>query len=294
MPVWPTKSSASRPCCSSTKRPPAWMSRPDREMMDLFRSLAKAGETVVLCDRTAWPMSSAPATLVVILTAGAASLTLHWQTGRGALTYFGIEAPGRCLRPPRRTAGGPLAAGVSDKSAMAALRWRSLAVRGWKQVGPPQPRVRSAGRLNERLRLLLRQTVLLTRRYAAIWRGDYLSLLAMAGQAAILVVALLLGLAVRRSGQGQGPRTCSSINQSDVPAGGVELLVRVHQRRQGIVKERTIYTREPRFQLMRVESYYASKSSCCLPASAGSRHCCCFYRRAGVVRTSRANRELTS
>ena len=44
----------------------------------------------------------------------------------------------------------------------------------------------------EQGRLFLRQTVLLTRRYFAIWRGDYLALLAMLGQS--FVVAVLLGI----------------------------------------------------------------------------------------------------
>ena len=49
----------------------------------------------------------------------------------------------------------------------------------------------NAAKLSEQSRLFLRQMVLLTQRYFAIWRGDYLALLAMLGQS--ILVAVLLG-----------------------------------------------------------------------------------------------------
>ena len=48
----------------------------------------------------------------------------------------------------------------------------------------------------DKRRTFLRQTNLLTRRYFAIWRGDYLALLAMLGQS--IVVAVLIGDTLRR------------------------------------------------------------------------------------------------
>ena len=114
-----------------------------------------------------------------------------------------------------------------------------------------------ARRIGGRMRQFLRQTILLTSRYAAIWRGDYLSLLAMAGQA--IVVAVLLGVLFGDLGAVE--------KKHDHAQRCVNLLFLLavssfwfgcNNSAKEIVKERTIYTRERDFNL-HVGSYYTSK-----------------------------------
>jgi hypothetical protein len=136
----------------------------------------------------------------------------------------------------------------------------------WKRyVGdrlPPEKKVtvpafRPAGRARERLGLFFRQTVLLTIRYAAIWRSDYLSLLAMASQA--LIVALLLGLLFGDLSAVKDPsdHTLRSVNLMFLLAVS-SFWFGCNNAAKEIVKERVIFERERDFNL-RVESYYASK-----------------------------------
>jgi hypothetical protein len=107
-----------------------------------------------------------------------------------------------------------------------------------------------------RQRSLARQTLLLTARYTAIWRGDYLSLLAMAGQA--LIVALLLGLLFGRLGRLEAPeRAGRTVNLMFLVAVS-SFWFGCNNAAKEIVKERTIYSRECDFNL-HPSSYYASK-----------------------------------
>lgn len=114
--------------------------------------------------------------------------------------------------------------------------------------------------------MFLRQTQILTRRYFAIWRGDYLALLAMLGQS--ILVAVLLGILFGRLTQ-----VADSSNPLD-PTGtanyarkSVNLLFLLavtsfwfgcNNAAKEIVKERAIYTRERDFNV-KVGSYYCSK-----------------------------------
>lgn len=223
----------------------------DREVMNLFRSLADAGKTVV-CITHSLANVERTCHLVVILTPGG-KLAFIGKPAE-ALTYFGIDRLGD----------------VYDRLAeQSAEHWQQLFRKSplWKRYVvdrlPPEsandllaasPPVRSAG---ARRRMLLRQTTLLTRRYAAIWRGDYPSLLAMAGQA--VLVAVLLGLLF---GDLAGMK-----NKVDHAHRSVNLLFLLavssfwfgcNNAAKEIVKERVIYTRERDFNLL-VASYYASK-----------------------------------
>src|SRR5262249_57689165 len=72
------------------------------------------------------------------------------------------------------------------------LYQRYIAARLPKQEAAPVPVRPPARKPSEQGRLFLRQTALLAQRYFAIWRGDYLSLLAMLGQS--ILVAVLLGV----------------------------------------------------------------------------------------------------
>jgi hypothetical protein len=100
---------------------------------------------------------------------------------------------------------------------------------------------------------LLRQARVLTRRYLAIWRGDYPALLAMLGQS--VLVAILLGILF------------GNVENATNPGLWVNLLFQLavvsfwfgcNNASKEIVKERTIYTRERDFNI-RVASYYCSK-----------------------------------
>src|SRR5204862_513409 len=108
----------------------------------------------------------------------------------------------------------------------------------------------------------LRQAALLTTRYAAIWRGNILALLAMAGQA--LAVGLLLGLLF---GNLQAMPQNSALERSEHAGRAVNLMFLLgvssfwfgcNNAAKEIVKERTIYTRERDYNVS-VGSYYASK-----------------------------------
>jgi hypothetical protein len=107
-----------------------------------------------------------------------------------------------------------------------------------------------------RRRALARQTLLLTSRYAAIWRGDYPSLLAMAGQA--LVVAFLIGLLFGRLDRLEAPeRAVRTVNLMFLVAVS-SFWFGCNNAAKEIVKERTIYSRERDFNL-HPSSYYVSK-----------------------------------
>ncbi|MGH7168785.1 MAG: FHA domain-containing protein, partial [Gemmataceae bacterium] len=223
----------------------------DREVMNLFRSLADAGKTVV-CITHSLANVERTCHLVVILTPGGKLAFLGKPSE--ALTYFVIDRLGD----------------VYDRLAeQSAVHWQQAYCKSplWKRyVGerlPPPTETtpltepKPAGRVGGWVRLFLRQTILVTRRYAAIWRGDYPSLLAMVGQA--LVVALLLRLLFGDLG------TMKDTVEHARRSVSMMFLLAVssfwfgcNNAAKEIVKERVIYTRERDFNLL-VASYYASK-----------------------------------
>lgn len=228
----------------------------DREVMNLFRSLADAGKTVV-CITHSLANVERTCHLVVILTAGG-KLAFVGRPAE-ALEYFAIERLGDVYerlgeQPPEHW----------QQAFLQSSHWqRYVAGRLPPETTTP---AHAAGKPIERtggqLRQLARQTILLTRRYAAIWRGDYLSLLAMAAQA--VVVALLLG--VLFGNLDTLPRQTEK-EKSEYAGRCVNLMFLLavssfwfgcNNAAKEIVKERTIYTRERDFNL-RVGSYYASK-----------------------------------
>ena len=158
----------------------------DREVMNLFRMLADAGKTVV-CITHSLANVERTCHLVVILTSGGKLAFVGKPTE--ALEYFKIDRLGD----------------VYDRLAEhKAEHWQQAFLQSphWHRYVTDRlpPEIQSqphrawapAERVTERVTMFLRQTILLTSRYAVIWRGDYLSLLAMAAQA--VVVALLLGV----------------------------------------------------------------------------------------------------
>ena len=246
----------------------------DRSIMKLFRKLADAGKTVV-CVTHSLANVDRTCDLVVILTPGG-KLAFVGKPAE-ALAYFKIERLGDVydlLEPPKATAEqlkddldaqkkvDEQSASQWQKAFLGSPFWQ-LYVRDRLPPAtddPPTPAFTPKVRMGEQLRLFFRQTVLMTKRYAAIWKGDWPSLLAMAGQA--VVVGLLLGLLFGDLGsvKNDSPRF-------DYSNGSLNLMFLMaissfwfgcNNAAKEIVKERTIYTRERDFNL-RVESYYCSK-----------------------------------
>jgi hypothetical protein len=190
--------------------------------------------------------------LVVILTPGG-KLAFVGKPAE-ALEYFGIERLGdvydRLAEEPAEHWQG-------------AFRQSPLWQRYVNERMPPETAThgdtafRRVNRSGGRLRVFLRQTVLVTSRYAAIWRGDSLSLLAMAGQA--LVVAVLLGLVFGNLDRVTRPdeHARRSVNLMFLLAVS-SFWFGCNNAAKEIVKERTIFRRERDFNL-RVESYFTSK-----------------------------------
>jgi ABC-type multidrug transport system ATPase subunit len=243
----------------------------DREVMNLFRSLADAGKTVV-CITHGLVNVERTCHLVVILTPGGKLAFVgkpdealeYFKIGRLGDVYDRLKAP---AATPEQLREDP---NVQKRlNAERAERWRQKLLKSpyWKkyvvdrlpaEAGSPSPEVFArAAPPGERLRLFLRQTALLTSRYAAIWRGDYPALLAMAGQA--LVVAVLLGVLFGDLTKVKDavPYASRSVNLLFLLAVS-SFWFGCNNAAKEIVKERTIYSRERDFNLL-VGSYYASK-----------------------------------
>jgi ABC-type multidrug transport system ATPase subunit len=222
----------------------------DREVMNLFRALADAGKTVV-CITHSLANVERTCHLVVILTPGG-KLAFVGRPAE-ALAYFRIDRLGDVYD---RLAEQP--AEHWQQEFRTSPLWQCyVAQRVPPETAGPSAAPVAAGGAHDRLRTFLRQTVLLTARYAAIWRGDYPALLAMVGQA--LVVAVLLVLLFGDLGKVKDPfeHARRSVNLMFLLAVS-SFWFGCNSAAKEIVKERTIYTRERDFNL-RVGSYYTSK-----------------------------------
>ncbi len=227
----------------------------DREMMRLFRSLADAGKTVV-CITHSLANVERNCHLVVILTAGG-KLAFVGKPAE-ALRYFNIERLGDVYD---RLAEQP--AEHWQRTFRNSRHWQTyvadrLPPESAKLSGRPP---RHEERTGHRIRLFLWQTYLLTRRYSAIWRGEFLSLVTMFGQA--LVVAALLGLLFNNLDRLQ--ESLADAPEYARKSGMLMFLLAItsfwfgcNSAAKEIVKERLIYTRERDFNLL-FASYYASK-----------------------------------
>jgi ABC-type multidrug transport system ATPase subunit/pSer/pThr/pTyr-binding forkhead associated (FHA) protein len=227
----------------------------DRDMMNLFRSVADAGKTVV-CITHSLANVERTCHLVVILTPGG-RLAFVGKPAE-ALEYFGIQRLGDVYE---RLAEQPA------EHWQQAFRAHPLYQQYVTSRLPQETEVlpvpaRAPARPGERRRLFFRQTALLTQRYFAIWRGDYLALLAMAGQSLLVAVllAILFGnLAVK---DGADPAEKAKLLGRSL---NLLFLLAVtsfwfgcNNAAKEIVKERAIYTRERDFNVG-VGSYYCSK-----------------------------------
>jgi ABC-type multidrug transport system ATPase subunit len=230
----------------------------DREMMDLFRSMADTGKTVV-CITHSLANVDRTCHLVAILTKGG-RLAFYGKPAE-ALEYFGIERLGDVYE---RLKEQPVEH-WQQRFKACPLYHRYVSERLPKQEASRAAR-RSASKPADKRRMFVRQTSLLTGRYFAIWRGNYPALLAMLGQS-VVVAALLVILF------GELKQVANPSNPLD-PAGAVDyarksvnllFLLAVtsfwfgcNNAAKEIVKERPIYTRERDFNI-KVGSYYCSK-----------------------------------
>ena len=223
----------------------------DGEMMQLLRTLAETGKTIVCVTHNLGHIE-AYCHKVLILTVG--GRVAFYGKSTDALAYFGVDSIGDiydilATRTPEQWAvrflnsnfGGNVSADANN----------------------PTGSERITSELSSFQRLGLRplsQTVVLVKRYLDIWRNDWQALLALFGQAAMVTILLCL--------------VFSSIPGSDEQA---ELLTRKSELRnllflvgiscfwlgannaaKELVKERVIYERERNFNLS-PEAYWISK-----------------------------------
>jgi ABC-type multidrug transport system ATPase subunit/pSer/pThr/pTyr-binding forkhead associated (FHA) protein len=230
----------------------------DREMMELFRSMADTGKTVV-CITHNLANVERTSHLVVILTKG--GLLAFFGKPAEALEYFGIERLGDVYERLRE---------------QPVQHWQRLfkaspLYRRYVTDRLPKPKVpltirKSVSTPAANRRMFVRQTSLLTRRYFAIWRGNYPALLTMLGQS--VVVAMLLGILFGELKQVASPRNpLDPTGAVDYAHKSVNLLFLLavtsfwfgcNNGAKEIVKERPIFTRERDFNI-KVGSYYWSK-----------------------------------
>ncbi len=237
----------------------------DRDMMDLFRSMADTGKTVV-CITHSLANVERTCHLVVILTAGG-RLAFFGKPAE-ALEYFGIERLGDVYE---RLAEKP--AKYWQKLFQSSPHFQRYVLDRLPKKAAPSATHRPAGTAANTGFALLHQTHILTRRYFAIWVSDYLSLLAMVGQS--ILVAVLLGILFGKLEPISD--TSNSLDPSSVAEharkaavyarNSVNLLFLLavtsfwfgcNNAAKEIVKERLIYTRERDFNVQ-VLSYYCSK-----------------------------------
>jgi ABC-type multidrug transport system ATPase subunit/pSer/pThr/pTyr-binding forkhead associated (FHA) protein len=225
----------------------------DREMMNLFRSVAEDGKTVV-CITHSLANVERTCHLVVILTAGG-RLAFVGKPAE-ALRYFDIERLGDVYD---RLAEKPAEHWQQGFRASPLYRRYVLDRLPRGPEAPPVPVRAPTANVTERGIRFLRQTAMLTQRYFAIWRGDYPALLAMLGQS--VLVAVLIGVLFGDLRDAEKSRPIEHARHA------VNLLFLLavtsfwfgcNNAAKEIVKERAIYTRERDFNV-RPTSYYCSK-----------------------------------
>ncbi|MBS0264368.1 MAG: ATP-binding cassette domain-containing protein [Planctomycetes bacterium] len=223
----------------------------DREMMKLFRHLADSGKTIV-CITHSLANVEQYCHLVVILTAG--GRLAFMGTPAEARQYFRIDRLGDVYD---RLAEQP-AENWQQAFRQSELWQRYVGQRLPRQELAERPARQSQRAPAQEKGTWWRQTALVTSRYAAIWRGDFLSLLAVLGQA--LLVAVLLGLVFGDLNELEFnvfEHARRSVNLSFLLAVS-SFWFGCNGASKEIVKERAIFTRERDFNL-RIGCYYTSK-----------------------------------
>jgi ABC-type multidrug transport system ATPase subunit len=230
----------------------------DRDMMNLFRSMADTGKTVV-CITHSLANVERTCHLVVILTAGG-RLAFVGKPAE-ALQYFDIQRLGDVYE---RLAQQPME--HWQRLFQASPFYKRYVTDRLPKQGAASTSRQPVAKTGTKRGTFPRQTALLTQRYFAIWRADSLSLLAMLGQS--IVVAVLLGILFGELKPESKPFDRFDPHGSIAYAGkSVNLLFLLavtsfwfgcNNSAKEIVKERPIYTRERDFNIL-VGSYYWSK-----------------------------------
>ncbi len=223
--------------------------RTDRDMMQLFRSLADAGKTVV-CVTHSLAHVEASCTLVVILTAGGKLAFVGPPAD--AARYFGVPKLGDVYAKLEERKA------EEWQSAFRASPYYRQYVTDRLPADRPPPPAAAAPRTNkQKLRVFFRQTQLLVARYCAVWRGTPSALLTMAGQP--LLVAILLVAVFGDVTRFDNPATKAARTESLLFLLAVTCFwFGCNNAAKELVKERGIFTRERDYNLIS-GSYYLSK-----------------------------------
>ncbi len=221
----------------------------DREVMELFRLVAEGGKTVVCITHN---LANVEATcgLVVILTAG------------GKLAFVGSpdEAKDYFRIPRLGEVYGKLATRPAGEwqQAFRGSEWYERYV-GSRLPAEPAPATAAAPARPQPLptRSPVRQSLVLARRYAAVWRGDLPAAGALLGQT--LLVAALLAVVFGPLADLTDPADRLSRTRSLLFLLGVSCFwFGCNTASKELVKERAIFSRE-RAVNVRPDSYFASK-----------------------------------
>ena len=176
----------------------------DRDVMELFRQVADGGKTVVCITHN---LANVEATchLVIILTEG--GRLAFMGSPEEAKAYFQISRLGDVYR--KLAQGKPEEWHIRFRRSPYHSRYISDRIPSELDRKPEGPTV---VRASTKSRRIIHQACVLVRRYASIWRGDRLALLALLGQS--VLVALLLSLAFGRLGEESEPfqRVSKTIN----------------------------------------------------------------------------------
>jgi ABC transport system ATP-binding/permease protein len=221
----------------------------DRDVMELFRQVADGGKTVVCITHN---LANVEATchLVVILTEGGRLAFIG--SPDEAKAYFQISRLGDVYTKLGR---------ATPEDWHKRFRSSQYYTRYVADRMPPEldrvPETPASVRASDQSRSIVRQTWVLVRRYASIWRGDRNALLANVGQSVLL--ALLLGLAFGRLVDEADPikRVSKTVNLLVLQAVTC-FWFGCNTAAKELVKERVIFLRERDFNL-RVTSYFSSK-----------------------------------
>ena len=224
----------------------------DKEIMGLFRTVAEKGKTAVCITHTLAHVAES-CHLVAILTEGGRLAFIG--TPSEALDYFGIDRLGQVYQT--------LASRPADV-------WQSNFVKHplhGKYIRdrlPTQPVTTASADSVKRhddspAARIVRQTWVLARRYAAVWRGDLSAISTLIGQS--LLVATLLVLAFGDLSELNDPavRVGRTVNLLFL-LGVTSFWLGCNTAAKELVKERAIFIRE-RDVNMRIVSYLGSKLS---------------------------------
>ena len=224
----------------------------DRDVMELFQEVAAGGKTVVCITHN---LANVEATchLVVILTEGG-RLAFFGKPDE-AKDYFKIPRLGEVYKTLKAHPPDYWAAQFRKSP----YYHRYITQRMPSEREQAKPKDTSGTARQGRKASALRQSLVLTRRYVSIWRGDKSAMLALLGQS--LLVAGLLGLVFGKLDSDTLKNPLERVQRTI----NLDLLLAIscfwfgcNTAAKELVKERVIFLRERDFNL-RVEAYFLSK-----------------------------------